>query len=418
MARQSSYLNDDEIQEKWPRQLPPFTGTHVRSSNRLKDYSPITPEQLIAEVKGIYAGLIMVEARCDAADTQLSLAHLQTLQKIRDHISRLEQEISRRKDTMLLHQNFKTEHERLMCLSKSKEVTKSFQKFGSRFRDYKMAWDIGANTFHHLIDGRPPSTLKEALSVVLVASALASVLDSKNETFGMWDEVIGDLDRWKVAILDRSEKELFDEITSLTWNRSLDKDGPGLNEKLDQDIKSHWESFYDLAKELIQRSRGLYGNQTDPLTWSDPANCDGHPLLQSIPDFTPPSDVKPNSANHLMGDFNNDVETPPIKQPTDPDIPRPLPPKQYTLPYATRTDPLTLAPEPQTDSENRLLLTIFLMAGSIFWAVFTFLNRACTLSLSSLRQKILIKLLQFGGFPFSGCLTSVTGMLEKLVNCE
>lgn len=86
----------------------------------------------------------------------------------------------RKKDMMFLQQNFQTEHERLLCIIKGNNA---FQKFASNFWDYK-AWDSGAETFHLLIDGQPPSTLKEVLGAVLVVSALASVLDVKKETFG------------------------------------------------------------------------------------------------------------------------------------------------------------------------------------------------------------------------------------------
>lgn len=38
---------------------------------------PISPEQLIAEVKGIYAGLIMVEAKCCEVDAKQHQAALE-----------------------------------------------------------------------------------------------------------------------------------------------------------------------------------------------------------------------------------------------------------------------------------------------------------------------------------------------------
>ena len=39
---------------------------------------PISPEQLIAEVKGIYAGLIMVEAKCCEVDARQHQAALES----------------------------------------------------------------------------------------------------------------------------------------------------------------------------------------------------------------------------------------------------------------------------------------------------------------------------------------------------
>lgn len=159
-------------------------------------------------------------------------------------------------------------------MSKGNTATRAFHKFGGRFWDYRKAWDSGAATFHRLIDGHPPSTLKEVFSAVLVAAALAVVLDSKNETFGMRDEVIGDLDRWKIT-LPESENVLFDEISGLLWSIDHDQPDLGPTERLDKDIQAHWNSFYDLARELIQRSQGLYGYRFPSRPRSDFADGDG-----------------------------------------------------------------------------------------------------------------------------------------------
>jgi hypothetical protein len=45
---------------------------------RQPETRPISPEQLIAEVKGIYAGLIMVEAKCCEVDAKQHQAALET----------------------------------------------------------------------------------------------------------------------------------------------------------------------------------------------------------------------------------------------------------------------------------------------------------------------------------------------------
>jgi hypothetical protein len=44
---------------------------------RQPETRPISPEQLIAEVKGIYAGLIMVEAKCCEVDAKQHQAALE-----------------------------------------------------------------------------------------------------------------------------------------------------------------------------------------------------------------------------------------------------------------------------------------------------------------------------------------------------
>lgn len=102
-----------------------------------------------------------------------------------------------------------------------------------------------------------------------------------------------------------------------------------------------------------------------------------------------------------MGYFGGGTETPTIKQPIDlvtqesalpehslPQISAPeiLPEPQavtqepklpeHSLPQIPAPEILVLVPEPQADPESRVLIAILLMAGSLFWAVSTFLNRA------------------------------------------
>lgn len=314
----------------------------------------------------------MSEARAKS-----SLKRVRLTQEMRSHIGRLEHETIRQQDTTLLHRIFKTEHERLLCISKSNTSTRAFQKFGSRFWDYRKAWDNGATTFHRLIDGHPPSALKEVLSAVLVAGALASVLDSKNETFGMRDEVIGDLDRWKITLAE-SEKVLFDEIAGLLWSVDPDKPDPGPTERLDEDIQAHWNSFYDLARELIQRSRGLYGYRFHPRARSDFTGGDG----SSLAGFLEAPVVEAGCAGCPVR-FSDDTETRNVDRPIDL---AGLQSAQYLRSPIPVVDAPVLAPKTQGDLESQFLIAIFIMAGSVFWAVFTFLNRAYILVYSLLRE--------------------------------
>lgn len=201
-----------------PTTEPPLSSQRLGLYSDLKDLFNMSQQPDDTDQEGLHnLGTNLLRSLIEAYKP--TMAKKEVLRQIKNQITYIEQGLQRRKDTILLRQNFKSVHERLLQFSRDKNATESFRIFGNRFQNYREAWDCGIDTFHHLLDGHPPKTLKGALGAILVASALASVLDSKKETFGMQDEVVSDLDRWKIAILDRSEKSLFDEISGFLWGK-------------------------------------------------------------------------------------------------------------------------------------------------------------------------------------------------------
>lgn len=276
----------------------------------------------------------------------------ENIQSLEYHIIRLEQEAQRQQDTILLQLAFKTEHERLLYILKG---SKAFQKSASNVRDYKQAWDRGAATFYRLIEGIAPSTLMEVLTAALVASSLASVLDSKNETFGMRDEVLADLDRWRIAILEPSEVALFDRISRLVWGRHLDTTDPRLNDKLCADIQSQRDAFYNRARELIQRCKRLKEGRF-------------HTSTGTGGDDSSPSGL-------IRGDLGGGAKPPIITQPISQIPLEPARREEHSLSHESASEILVLDPNTSTEPETRAIIAVVLMAGSLFWAVFTFVNR-------------------------------------------
>lgn len=232
---------------------------------------------------------------------------------------------------------------------------------------------LGIDIFHHLLEGEPPSKLDEALSSILVSVALASALDLKKKTFGMRDEVIGDIYRWRMAISNQSEKDLFDEVACSLWGKDPNSKR-GLKEGMSEGLKFHWESFDELARELIKRSRGLYGNQFFLPTMDPPVSVLDLHVDQSVP-AAAPSAVSPQS----VGRFDTGTVLPSAEEQLgapDPPVPIHPHPHQSHTPNLPPVEIPTITPQNHISPESGLLLVLLLMAGPIFGVVLTFLN--CT----------------------------------------
>lgn len=321
-------------------------------------------------------------------------------------------------DMMRLRQNFKCEHEKLLRLSKGKNASALYQNFFRRFPNYKKTWDNGINTFHHLLDGHPPSTLGETLYAILVAISLAATLDSKGKKFGMRDEVITDLDRWKMTILDPSEQELFDEISSLLWGKSPNSNQPRVSEGACA-TGVDGRSPSDLLRELIKRFRRLYRTLIPLQTTGDPAykvhSCAGcHPLPKPTPT---PIAIRPVDAT--VGPIDNggrciDTRTglSTSRRHNSPTSPLQIPPDRRGPPDVIAADVPTPVPKRGTRTEDHLLLAAFIMAGSIFWAVFLFLNRMYTISFTSNSRRLLTNWLVWKT-PVSNSVNSYNRRAEK-----
>lgn len=194
------YLND-EI-----GQTPP-------SPLRNLDTRPITVSQLIQEVRGIYAGLVMVEKKCmdivsqqTQTPTKLSKEQWQSL--------------------IALHRTLLNEHHDFFSASHH-PVTEGHELRGlaAKYAMSARMWRHGIHAFLELLRHRLPESIEPMLSFVyLVYSMIGLLMETVPDFLETWIECLGDLARYRMAIeeADLRDREIWSNTARIWYNQAAD----------------------------------------------------------------------------------------------------------------------------------------------------------------------------------------------------
>lgn len=109
-----------------------------------------------------------------------------------------------------------------------------------------------------------------------------------------------------------------------------------------------------------------------------PTNADYRTPTEAASAFTRFTNAASDSS---VEHFDASTRPPIINQPRDPDTLPQIPAGHGSPQYITVPDIPIMVPKSYADPEARLILAVFIMAGAIFWAVFTFLNRVYSIPL-------------------------------------
>ena len=121
---------------------------------------PISQEQLVAEVKGIYAGLVMVEAKCIEVDNkQASLAQANGSQ------SKLNNE--QWQALIALHRTLLHEHHDFFLASQHPSASPALRRLASKYAMPARMWRHGIHSFLELLRHRLPASLDHMVSKIL-----------------------------------------------------------------------------------------------------------------------------------------------------------------------------------------------------------------------------------------------------------
>ena len=159
---------------------------------------PISQEQLVAEVKGIYAGLVMVEAKCIEVDNkQAALAQqgdLASLPKLNnEHWQAL----------MALHRTLLHEHHDFFLASQHPSARPALHRLASKYAMPSRMWRHGIHSFLELLRHRLPASLDHMLAFIYLAYSMMALLYETVPAFKeIWIECLGDLGRYRMAIED------------------------------------------------------------------------------------------------------------------------------------------------------------------------------------------------------------------------
>lgn len=181
---------------------------------------PISQDQLVAEVKGIYAGLVMVEAKCIEVDTKQA-----TLSKS-DPRSQPKLSNEQWKALIALHRTLLHEHHDFFLASQHPSASPALQGLASKYAMPARMWRHGIHSFLELLRHRLPGSLDHMLHFIYLAYSMMALLYETVPTFeDTWIECLGDLGRYRMAIEDDDirDREVWTGVARHWYSKASDR---------------------------------------------------------------------------------------------------------------------------------------------------------------------------------------------------
>ncbi|UNI16681.1 hypothetical protein JDV02_003095 [Purpureocillium takamizusanense] len=189
----------------------PMEPPSVMEMIRQPETRPISPEQLVAEVKGIYAGLVMIESKCIEYDStqetkQLSEEQYQAL--------------------IALHRSVLHEHHDFFLASQHPFASEALRRLASKYAMPARMWRHGIHTFLELLRHKLPDALEHILTFIYIAYSMMALLYETVPAFeDTWIECLGDLGRYRMAIEDDDirDRETWTGVSRYWYSKASDK---------------------------------------------------------------------------------------------------------------------------------------------------------------------------------------------------
>ncbi|PUU73083.1 hypothetical protein B9Z19DRAFT_1069268 [Tuber borchii] len=189
---------------------PQFYGGSTLEDNetrmvRQPETRPISPEQLIAEVKGIYAGLVMVEAKCAEVDAKQAAATFDDGQPQ----PRLNDE--QWQALIALHRTLLHEHHDFFLASQHPSASPALRRLADKYAMPARMWRHGIYSFLELLRHRLP-----------MMALLYETVPAFEDT---WVECLGDLGRYRMAIEDDDirDRDVWAGVARFWYSKATDK---------------------------------------------------------------------------------------------------------------------------------------------------------------------------------------------------
>ncbi|KAF7549093.1 hypothetical protein G7Z17_g6627 [Cylindrodendrum hubeiense] len=158
---------------------------------------PISQDQLVAEVKGIYAGLVMVETKCIEVDNA---------QSSNTDANKLNNE--QWQALIALHRTLLHEHHDFFLASQHPSASVPLRGLASKYAMPARMWRHGIHSFLELLRHRLPASLEHMLTFLYLAYSMMALLYETVPAFeDTWIECLGDLGRYRMAIEDDDIKD-------------------------------------------------------------------------------------------------------------------------------------------------------------------------------------------------------------------
>lgn len=167
----------------------PYDGIRLQPES-----SPISQEQLAAEVKGIYAGLVMVEAKCINIDSQKAANPDDPLGP------------EQWQALIALHRTLLYEHHDFLMATQHPSANTALRGLAMKYHMPARMWKHGIHAFLEVLRHRRPDSQEYMLAFIYLAYQMMALLFETVPIFtDTWIECLGDLARYRMAIEEDKE---------------------------------------------------------------------------------------------------------------------------------------------------------------------------------------------------------------------
>ena len=182
---------------------------------------PISHDQLVIEVKGIYAGLVMVEAKCiDIDEKQTAAAQEKDLSK------KIRLKNDQWQSLIALHKQLLHEHHDFFLASHHPAASPALSRLAAKYSMPARMWRHGIHGFLEVLRHRLPDSLEYMLAFIYIAYSMMALLFETVPTFeDTWIECLGDLGRYRMAIEDEEprDRETWSNVARFWYYKAADK---------------------------------------------------------------------------------------------------------------------------------------------------------------------------------------------------
>ena len=183
----------------------------------------ISHDQLVVEVKGIYAGLVLVEGKCMDVDRKQTRA-ASVRDQSRDSALKGKLSDEQWQALIALHKTLLHEHHDFFLASQHPSANDALGQLAERYTMPASMWRHGIHAFLEVLRHRLPDSLEHMLAFIYIAYSMIALLYETVTTFeNTWIECLGDLGRYRMAIEDDDPQEVWGGITRFWYDKATNK---------------------------------------------------------------------------------------------------------------------------------------------------------------------------------------------------
>ncbi|KAF8467428.1 hypothetical protein BDZ91DRAFT_793776 [Kalaharituber pfeilii] len=190
---------------------------------RQPETRPISGDQLLSEVKGIYAGLVMVEAKCVEVDGKQA-AQAKAMEQEGLKPPKLTNE--QWQALIALHRTLLHEHHDFFLASQHPSASAALRRLAAKYAMPARMWRHGIHSFLELLRHRLPHSMEHMLTFIYLAYSIMALLYETVPAFEeTWIECLGDLGRYRMAIEDDDfrDREVWTNVARSWYSKAADK---------------------------------------------------------------------------------------------------------------------------------------------------------------------------------------------------